>query len=78
MKLSISFGALADPIKKQIEAAGLSISKREADLLQRDAEAITRCYIRGLIPDSVAERARMRLLKNIGNSLIAPKVAKQA
>jgi len=72
MKLSISFGALADPVKLQVEAAGLTLSDADADRFQRDADAVTHCYIRGLIGESATEKARQRIMKMLASAVSEP------
>ena len=61
-KVSVEFGALSPPLAEQIP--GL----HNADLLQRDADAITRCFIRGYIAESVAHTARKRLMREIAKA----------
>lgn len=63
MNLQINFGALAPPLASQLSGFGL---KNDVVLhLQKDADAITRCAIRGFIPEAVTKRARQRLFKKI-------------
>lgn len=57
---TIEIGALCLPLSKQLE--GL-ISPQEADRLDRDNEAITRCNLMGYMPDSVTAKARKRLME---------------
>ncbi len=56
---TLEIGALCDPISKQL--AGL-ISTEDAEQLDRDNAAITRCNLMGYMPDSTTERARKKLL----------------
>lgn len=56
---AIEIGALCLPLSKQLYGI---ISHQEADRLDRDNEAITRCHIMGYMPDSTAARARKKLL----------------
>lgn len=58
----IELGAMCRPIAEQLP--GL-LSKEDAKHLQLDNEAITRLYIRGLIPQRATDNARQRLLKKI-------------
>lgn len=59
---TLEIGALCDPISKQL--AGLL---PENKLAQFDAmnDAITTCYVHGLMSDGESDRARKRLLKKI-------------
>jgi len=66
MSVSLEFGALAPPLREQLKDAGLVIRyKRNLAHYQRDADAITRIVIRGLISDSQARTARKRLMRRI-------------
>ena len=59
----IEFGALAPSL-----AAQLDRRPKEVEMWQKDADAITRLLVRGLIPDTVGRKARVKLLKVIGRS----------
>jgi hypothetical protein len=61
----LSFGALVDPIGEQVP----ELDKEVAAQFQEDMEAIIRLYIRGIISDSVREKAYMRLAKKITAAL---------
>lgn len=70
-KVLLQFGALAPKISEQLNKQGLtykgnwteaSVSKTH---FQRDADAITRLFVRGLISDVTAKRARQKLLNRI-------------
>jgi len=65
MKLAINFGALPPPIKEQLRQQGLKAKAKDIWHWQRDADAITRCVIRGLISDSTAHAARRRVIRKI-------------
>ena len=54
----LSMGALSPPLHEQIRA-----SKEACAPYQRDADAITRLHIRGLITDRQAHAARMKLIR---------------
>jgi hypothetical protein len=63
MEIGIHFGAMAPPLKEQLKEFNLDDNSLEH--FQKDAEAIVRLAIRGIIPDSVKSSANKRLLKNI-------------
>lgn len=64
--LVLEFGALSNSIIEQLYDQNLSLKKgQDAVYLQRDADAITRCLVNGLISQSVGQQARKRLLKRI-------------
>jgi hypothetical protein len=57
----LSFGALVDPIEKQVP----ELPKDAAKIFQKDMESIIRLYIHGILSDSERERAYTRLAKKI-------------
>ena len=65
MNLSLQFGAMAAPIAEQLADQDLTGNAHLVQHFQRDADAIARLQIRGLLPDSATQNARKRLLKRI-------------
>lgn len=63
----ITFGAMADPLRKQLEMTGIDVGT--INHLQRDADAIVRLHVRGLLTDSETSRARIRVIKKINAAL---------
>lgn len=64
--LGLVFGALAPPLAEQLTAAGVpSENVPDMEHHQKDADAIARLSIRGLMSDAEKDRARNRLLKAI-------------
>lgn len=63
MKVTIDFGAMAPTLSKQLAKIGLSLSRDTLKIIQRDADAITRLYMRGLLSDSQTLTARRKLMK---------------
>lgn len=68
-KIGIRFGAMAPSIKEQIKEQGFKIDPTDCAHLQKDAEAITRLRIRGLLTDSACKSAHDKLFKKITSSL---------
>lgn len=68
-RIELHFGALAPSLKEQLEPQLQGIQEGIADEklehFQRDADAIVRLYVRGLIPDSIKASAYKKLAKNI-------------
>ena len=59
MKLTIAFGALSAPLKEQV--AGL----KDADRLQKIANAVTLLTLHGYVTDRQSEKMRDRLYNEI-------------
>jgi hypothetical protein len=57
------FGAMADPLRKQLEMTGIDAGT--INHLQRDVDAVVRLHVRGLLTDSEANKARQRVAKKI-------------
>lgn len=64
-KFGLHFGAICDPIAKQISGQQLKFDKSEVSHYQKDADAITRLRIRGYLPDSTLKKAQQKLFKKI-------------
>jgi len=59
---TLELGALCDPVSKQL--AGL-LPDEDLRRFDKMANAITECYVQGLILDRESDFARRRLLKKI-------------
>ncbi len=68
VEFHFDFGALAPALEEQAAAQGFQFAEAP-DHLQKDADAIARLQIRGLIPDSTAHKARERLMRNAAKML---------
>ena len=66
-ELCIDFGALAYPLSDQIKPHCMSAEKLEH--FQRDADAIVRLCVRGLLIDSAAHICRKKLMRRITQEL---------
>ncbi len=62
--LGITFGALSPRIKEQLPAA-VKIKLMDLIHIQKDADAIARLSIRGILSDSETRNARRRVMKEI-------------
>lgn len=62
--LQLDFGALAPPLIAQIDDA-ISIDTQALASAQRNADAITRLYVNGLLTASETRSARQRLTKQV-------------
>lgn len=65
MKLELTFGAMAPDIAQQLAYQGLTAKPRAIDHWQKDADAITRLAVRGILSDAAKSAARRKLLKTI-------------
>jgi hypothetical protein len=64
--VSIFFGALCDPIAVQLERQHVAVAdKKRLAQLQRDADAVTRLVVNGIIPEMTARRARQKIFKKV-------------
>lgn len=71
--LSLHFGATAAPLKEQLKkTTGATWADDALDHLQKDADSITRLFIRGLITDAQAHRARQKLMNKITKAATFP------
>jgi chemotaxis regulatin CheY-phosphate phosphatase CheZ len=61
----IRFGALAPPLAAQLR--GLKIDADRLDNLQKDADAVIRLYVQGLLTEQQAERALRKLSRRIND-----------
>ena len=62
-KLGITFGAMATPLRKQLEMTGMDVGS--INHFQRDADAVTRLHVRGFLTDAETRKARIRLINKI-------------
>ena len=70
--MQIILGATADPLKDQLATFPMTPDQRaELERLEMDATAISRLYIRDLIPESQAIKARQKLMRKIERLLYA-------
>ena len=65
MTLTIEFGALAKPIGEQLKDQGIELSEVDAERFEKIAHCIVRLYLNDIIPDSVRDNARKKLMKKI-------------
>ena len=65
MQVALSFGALVPRISEQLSDQKLKAKTNNIIHWQRDADAITRLIIGGLLTDAQARNARRKLLKRI-------------
>lgn len=70
-RIALHFGALCHPIAKQLKDAKVRFSKADAEVWQKNADAITMLRIHGLLPDSASRAAHKRLMKKIVSQIEA-------
>lgn len=63
--VSIEFGALSKPLKEQLADQGIALPEKDEEFLRRLMESITLLKLHGLVPYSVANRARSKVMKKI-------------
>lgn len=64
-RLMLEFGMLSPPIAEQLEKQGFAFVGLHEDAMQQDANSITRLYVRGLLTEAEAQKAKLRLVKAI-------------
>ena len=68
--MKLIMGALAPTIGSQLRQQKIEINAEDIARADLDAEAITRLYIRGYMPESVAERMRKRLINRLAAKIV--------
>jgi len=63
--ISIEFGALVRPIKTQLKDQGISIPDDDCKRFEEIAYSIVFLHLQDIIPDSVRDVARKKLMKKI-------------
>jgi hypothetical protein len=66
MKISVVFGAKSPPLSEQL--AGFDLDPEKIKHWQKDADAIARLSVRGILSESETEKARKRLVNRIARS----------
>jgi hypothetical protein len=63
--ICIEFGALAPNISEQLATQGVVIAENSANAFDDLARSLVLLHLHGLIPDSVRDNARKKLMKQI-------------
>jgi hypothetical protein len=64
MEIKLAFGAMSDPIEKQLNEQGLTLGMA-APKFERAADCIVYLRIHGYLTDSASDKARKKLMKEI-------------
>lgn len=64
-RIFLHFAPLAPPLADQLAEQGVTLPTEDVEHFQHDADAVTRLYLRGLIPFSQAGKVRERLFNRI-------------
>jgi len=67
--MSLHFGALCDPIVKQLEKQGFVIPEKDGERFQMIADAITTLKLHDILPDSTVGKSHQKLMKQISNCI---------
>jgi hypothetical protein len=67
--LSLIFGALTLPIQRQLTAQGFKANASLCVTWQKNADAITRLAVHGLLPESAIKKARQKLVNEIAGQM---------
>lgn len=68
--IGLHFGALCDPIKKQLAEQGFGQEPKVLTRWQEAADAVTRLSIMGVLAPSEVHKARQRLVKQVGQEAV--------
>lgn len=68
-QFGLHFGALADPIAKQLKDQGFKFKKEQAAFFERLSNAATLCLFHGLMTDSQHEKARQKIVRKVAAHL---------
>lgn len=63
--ITIEFGALVRPIKSQLESQGILLPEKDTKRFEEIAYSIVFLHLQDIIPDSVRDNARKKLMKKI-------------
>ena len=66
---SVEFGALAPKISEQLVKQGLNIPENRVIAFDNVAHAIVLLHLHGIIPDSVRDSARKKLMTQISKEV---------
>jgi hypothetical protein len=70
VKIGLVYGAFASKIQIQLRRLGYRLKQGEASASQRDADAILRLYLRGVLTEAETKKARQRLNKAIVTNIV--------
>lgn len=64
-ELGIYFGAISDAIGVQLSQQGFKYDQKVVEQFEKDADALTRLRMRGLLTDSITDNINKKLFKKI-------------
>lgn len=70
MGFNLHCGALSKPVGEQLREQGLSMEERDLSRIQRATESVTFLAIHGYLTESETEKARNRIVKEIGRKAV--------
>ena len=71
MTLTIEFGVMVRPIKEQLKDQGIELPEKDTTRLEKIAYSIVFLHLQDIIPDSVRDNARKKLMKEIVQAIQA-------
>lgn len=72
MTLTIEFGALVRSIKEQLKDQGIELPEEDTTRIEKIAYSIVFLHLQDIIPDSVRDNARRKLMKKIVQAIQHP------
>lgn len=67
--ITIEFGAIVKPIKKQLEDQGIHLQEKDIKRFEEIAYSIVFLHLQDIIPDSVRDKAHQKLMRKISNAI---------
>lgn len=67
--ISIEFGALVRPIKVQLKDQGVDLPEKDVERFEEIAYSIIFLHLQDIIPDSVRDNARKKLMGKISAAI---------
>lgn len=69
INVKLAFGAMSPKISEQLDKQGFLYQEEDISHFQKDADAIVRLRVRGLLPEGQIEKCHQKLVKKIGQHI---------
>jgi hypothetical protein len=65
IQVKLAFGAISPKISEQLKKQGFKYDKEEVSHFQKDADAIVRLRVRGLLPSAQVDKCFQKLINKV-------------